>query len=143
MSSAQEIGQKFIDAFNAHAPDRIRELYGENVAFEGPGDVRLEGAEATTQYAIAWLGAFPDVRLSVQNELVDGDWVAQECTIEGTHEGTLSSPGGDIPATHKRLNGRFAQILKVEGGVLTDIRLYYDQVQLMTQLGLMPEPATA
>src|SRR6266542_4585037 len=94
MSSAQEIGQKFIDAFNAHAPDRIRELYGENVVFEGPSDVRLEGAEASIQYATAWLGAFPDVRLSVQNELVAGDWVTQECTIEGTHEGTLSSPGG-------------------------------------------------
>jgi hypothetical protein len=41
------------------------------------------------------------------------------------------------------VNGRCVQILKVEGDVITDTRLYFDQVQVMTQLGLMPEPATA
>ena len=62
---------------------------------------------------------------------------------EGTHEGTLVSPAGEIPATHKRLNGRCVQIFKVEGDVTTETHLYYDQVQVMTQLGLMPELATA
>jgi predicted ester cyclase len=92
---------------------------------------------------MAWLRAFPDARLTVTNELADGDWVAQEFTFEGTHEDTLSSPSGDIPATHKRLDGRGVQIFKVEGEVVTDTRLYFDQVEVMTQLGLMPEPASA
>jgi predicted ester cyclase len=143
MASAQEVGARFIDAFNAHDEARIRELNGENVVFEAPGDVRLEGREATTQYAMSWVRAFPDARLTVTNELVAGDWVAQECTFEGTHEGTLSSPTGDVPATHRRLIGRSVQIFKVEGDVVTDTRLYFDQVQVMTQLGLMPGVATA
>ncbi len=143
MASAQEIGARFVEAFNAHDENGIRELNGENVVFEAPGDVQLEGREATTQYALAWLGAFPDARLVVHNELAAGDWVVQECTFEGTHEGTLVSPAGEIPATHKRLNGRCVQILKVEGDVTTETHLYYDQVQVMTQLGLMPELATA
>jgi hypothetical protein len=83
------------------------------------------------------------VHLAVNNELVAGDWVVQEATFEGTHEGTLMSPGGEIPATHRRLNDRFVQIFKVESDAVTDIRLYFDQVQLMTQLGLRPEAATA
>jgi predicted ester cyclase len=143
MASAQEIGSKFIEAFNAHDESRIRELYGETVVFDGPGDVRLQGGDAVHRYSLGWMAAFPDVFLSVHNELVAGDWVVQEATFEGTHEGTLSSPGGDIPATHNRVSGRFVQICKVEGDVLTDIRLYFDQVQLMTQLGVMPEPAAA
>ena len=89
MASAQEIGARFVEAFNAHDENGIRELNGENVVFEAPGDVQLEGREATTQYALAWLGAFPDARLVVHNELAAGDWVVQECTFEGTHEGTL------------------------------------------------------
>ena len=88
---------------------------------------------------MTWLRAFPDARLTVKNELSDGNWVAQEFTFEGTHEGTLSSPAGDIPATHKRLDGRGVQLFKVDGDVVTDTRLYFDQVQVMTQLGLMPE----
>jgi predicted ester cyclase len=143
MADVREIGRRFIDAFNAHDEARIRELNGENGVFEGPGDVRLEGRDAVTEYAMAWLRAFPDARLSVNNEIAAGDWIVQEGIFEGTQDDTLSSPTGDIPATHKRLNGRCVQILKVEGDVITDTRLYFDQVQVMTQLGLMPEPATA
>jgi steroid delta-isomerase-like uncharacterized protein len=143
MADARQLGAKFVDAFNAHDEARIRELNGENVVFEAPGEIRLEGRDAATEYAMAWLRAFPDARLTVTNELADGDWVAQEFTFEGTHEDTLSSPSGDIPATHKRLDGRGVQIFKVEGEVVTDTRLYFDQVEVMTQLGLMPEPASA
>jgi steroid delta-isomerase-like uncharacterized protein len=143
VASPQEIGARFVEAFNAHDESRIRELNADNVKFEAPGEVRIEGREPATEYAMAWLRAFPDARITIHNELVSGDWVAQEFTFEGTHEDTLSGPGGDIPATHKRLNGRGVQIFKVEGETVTDTRLYFDQVQIMTQLGLMPEPATA
>jgi predicted ester cyclase len=143
MAVAREIGARFIEAFNAHDEARIRELNGENVVLEAPGDVRIEGREAATQYAMSWLGAFSDARLIVHHEFGEGDWAAQRCTFEGTHDGTLSSPAGDIPATHKRLNGRCFQVFRVEGETVVETYLYFDQVQVMTQLGLMPEPATA
>jgi len=143
MADARKVGAKFVEAFNAHDEERIRQLNAENAIMEAPGDMRVEGREPTTQYAMAWLRAFPDARLTVHNELVDGDWVVQQFTFEGTHEDTLSSPNGDIPATHNRLQGRAVQMLKVEGDSVTETHLYFDQVQVMTQLGLMPEPATA
>jgi predicted ester cyclase len=143
MADAKQVAARFVEAFNAHDESRIRELNAEEAVVEAPGDVHIEGREAATQYAMAWLRAFPDARLTVKNELVAGDWVTQEFTFEGTHEETLSSPTGDVPATHKRLTGRAVQLLRVKGDTIADTRLYFDQVQLMTQLGLMPEPATA
>ena len=143
MEDARETGRRFIDAFNAHDEERIRELNGENSVFEAPGDVRVEGRDAATEYAMAWLRAFPDARLEVRNELVAGEWVVQEFTFTGSHEGTLMSPAGAIPATHKTLNGRGVQIFRVEGETVAETRLYFVQVQVMTQLGLMPEPAVA
>ena len=143
MEDARETGRRFIDAFNAHDEERIRELNGENSVFEAPGDVRVEGRDAATEYAMAWLRAFPDARLEVRNELVAGEWVVQEFTFTGSHEGTLMSPAGAIPATHKTLNGRGVQIFRVEGETVAETRLYFDQVQVMTQLGLMPAPAVA
>jgi predicted ester cyclase len=143
MADARQVGADFVAAFNDHDESRIRELNAENTVFEAPGDVHVEGREAATQYAMAWLNAFQDARLTVKNELASGDWVAQEFTFEGTHEGTLSGPAGEIPATHRRLNGRGVQIFQVEGDTVVDTRLYFDQVQVLTQLGLMPEPAPA
>ena len=143
MADARQVGADFVAAFNAHDETRIRELNGENTILEAPGDVRIEGREPATQYAMAWLRAFPDATITVTNELASGDWVAQEFIFEGTHEDTLSGPGGDIPATHRHLKGRGVQIFRVEGDAVADTRLYFDQVQIMTQLGLMPEPAPA
>ena len=143
MADTKEVGAKWVDAFNAHDEAAIREQNADDVVFEAPGEVRLEGNDASTGYAMAWLNAFPDARLKVSSTFVDGDTVVQEFTFEGTHEGTLSGPAGDIPATNRRLTGRGVQILRVDNGKVADARLYYDQVQVMTQLGLMPEPATA
>jgi predicted ester cyclase len=143
VADARAVAAEFMDAFNAHDEGRIRELTAENNVLEAPGEVHLEGREPATQYALAWLNAFPDARVTIRNEIEAGDWVVQEFTFEGTHEGTLWSPAGDIPATNRRLNGRGVQLLRIEGGAIADTRLYFDQVQVMTQLGLMPEPATA
>jgi predicted ester cyclase len=92
---------------------------------------------------MSWLNAFEDGRLEVHNELVAGDWVVQEFVFAGTHTGTLSGPAGDIPPTNRQLRGRGTQILRVENGLVVDTRLYFDQVDVMTQLGLMPEAASA
>lgn len=143
MATSQEVAARFVEAFNAHDEDAIRAANGENVVFEAPGDVHLEGREATTQYAMEWLKAFPDARLIVHNEIVAGDWVVQECTFEGTHTAPMQSPMGEIPATNRSLSGRCVQVIRVDGDYAVEERLYYDQVQVMTQLGLMPEPAVA
>jgi predicted ester cyclase len=142
MASAQEVGAQFVHAFNAHDEPRMRELSAENAVFEGPG-VRVEGRDATVGYAMGWINAFQDAKLDVHNELVAGEWVVQEFTFVGMHTGTLQSPAGDIPPTNRLLRGRGTQILRIEDGVVTDTRLYFDQVDVMTQLGLMPEPAQA
>jgi steroid delta-isomerase-like uncharacterized protein len=143
MTGTRKVADEFIDAFNAHDRARINSLNAENAVVEAPGDVRLEGRDGATEYAMAWLNAFPDARLTVTNELESAEWVVQEFTFEGTHEGTLMSPGGEIPATHKHLRGRGVQILKIEDGAVSETRLYFDQVQVLTQLGLMPEAVAA
>jgi hypothetical protein len=47
----------------------------------------------------------------------------------------------DIPATNRSLSGRGLQMFRVSGGKIVEEHLYFDQVQVLTQLGLMPEPA--
>jgi predicted ester cyclase len=143
MADAQAVAAAFVDAFNAHDEERIRALISDDAVFEGPGDVRLEGREATTQYAMSWLNAFGDARITVHHEIVAGDWVVQEYVFEGTHTAPLQTPAGEVPATNRHLRGRGVQIVRVAAEVVGDVRLYFDQMDVMTQLGLMPEPASA
>ena len=143
MGEARHVAGEFVEAFNAHDEARLRSLDRDDVVFEGPGGVKLTGTDATTEYAMAWLRAFPDARMTVHQTIVGDGWAVQEFTFEGTHEDALRGPGGEIPATHRSLSGRGVQIMKVEGGKIADVHLYFDQVDVLTQLGVMPAMAGA
>jgi predicted ester cyclase len=143
MADAQAVGAQFIQAFNAHDEDRIRELNAKNAMLEAPGDVSLQGRDATTEYAMSWLNAFPDAQITVHHELIAGDWVVQEFTFTGTHTAPMQSPMGEIPPTNRSLKGRGVQVYRVEGEAVADTRLYFDQMEVITQLGLMPEVSAA
>ena len=90
-----------------------------------------------------WVRAFPDARQTIVNEIAAGDWVVQEFTFEGTHTGTLEAPEGEISPTNRPVKGRGVQLQRIADGAIAEERVYFDQVELLTQLGLMPEPATA
>jgi len=143
VGSAREIGDRSVEAFNSHDQAAIRAMFADSVVFEAPGDVRLEGPDATAGYAMGWLNAFPDSKITVHNNIEAGDLVIHEFTFEGTHEQPLQGPAGEIPPTGRRLAGRGIEVLRVEGDKIIEDRLYFDQVQVMTQLGLMPGPASA
>jgi steroid delta-isomerase-like uncharacterized protein len=143
MATTEQVADALTEAFNAHDESAMRGCYAQNAVFEAPGDVRLEGPDAIVAYAEGWLNAFPDSRLTVHNRVVSGEWAVDEFTFEGTHEETLSGPGGDIPPTGRRLVGRGVEAIRVVDGKIVEDHLYFDQVQVLTQLGLMPEPAAA
>ena len=138
MGEARHVAEEFVEAFNAHDAAWIRSITADSAAVEAPGDVKLTGADAVTGYAMGWLQAFPDARMTVHNLVVSEGWAVQEFTFEGTQDETLVGPGGEIPATHRHLDGRGVQIMKVEGGKIAHVHLYFDQVEVLTQLGVMP-----
>jgi len=143
MADTKSVADAAISTFNDHDETGIRALYAENAVFEAPGDVRVQGADACAEYVLVWQRAFPDAKLVLQRETIAGDTAVHEFTFEGTHTDTLASPVGDIPATNRSLVGRGCEVIEVADGKIRSFRLYFDQVQIMTQLGLMPEPATA
>src|SRR6476469_1358448 len=143
MSDTRTAFDAWIKAFNAHDEAAIRAATADNCTFEGPGDVRLEGGDATTAYAMAWLNAFSDAQIHVDSVLIDGDWAAMTGVFKGTHDGTLSGPEGDVPATGRRLEGRCSQFVRFDDGKSVEEYLFYDQMDVATQLGLMAETAGA
>ena len=141
MADAREIGARWVAAFNAHDEEGMRALTAEHGVIEAPGDVHIEGRDAVTGYAMSWLNAFSDATLTVHTEIAEGAWVAQRFTFAGTHDGVLASPAGQMAPTQRRLEGRGVQMVRVENDAVVETQLYFDQVQVMTQLGLMPEAA--
>jgi predicted ester cyclase len=143
MGDPLQVNAENIAAANAHDAPRLRATYADDAVLEAPGPVRLEGGDAVTEYVMVWLRAFPDGRQTVTQELAVGDYVVQEITFSGTHSGTLTSPEGDIPPTNRKLTGRLMGIQRIESGKIVEEHVYFDQMDVLGQLGLLPEPATA
>jgi steroid delta-isomerase-like uncharacterized protein len=141
MTEAKDTTARFVAAFNAHDEKALNELHSDDIKFNAPGGFKATNAKEATAFAMTWLNAFPDGKMTVRTELTSGPWVIQEVVMEGTHTAPLQSPNGTIPATYKKVKGYGVQLLKVDNGKITEARIYFDQLDQMSQLGLLPVPA--
>ena len=145
MSDAKRLLEQAIELWNAADREGWAALYTENVEWEAPGGARISGlADLKVKYFDALLEAAPDRASRVDALFAEGDLVAEEGRYTGTHTGTWRSPDGvEIPATGKGLDFRFSAVFRVENDRIASIRLYYDQLEVLTQLGLVSAPAQA
>jgi steroid delta-isomerase-like uncharacterized protein len=142
MSDAKRVLEQAIELWNVGDRENWAALYDEDVEWEAPGGARISGLEdLKVKYFDALLEAAPDRSSSVESLFAEGDLVAETGRYTGTHTGTWRNPDGmEIPATGKSLDFPFSAVFRVENGKIISIRLYYDQVEVLSQLGLMPPP---
>lgn len=142
MTEVKSTSDRFVAAFNAHDESALLALHAADIKFNAPGGFKATNAKDATAYAMTWLKAFPDGKMKIRSEITSGPWVVQEITMEGTHTAPLVTPTGTIPATHKKVVGYGVQLLRVENAKIAEARIYFDQLEQMSQLGLMPTPVT-
>jgi steroid delta-isomerase-like uncharacterized protein len=144
MGEAREVLEAAIEHWNAGDRDAWAKLYADDVVYEAPGGQRISGlAELETKYFDALLTAAPD-RLSRDIVLfADREYVVEQARYVGTHTGVLRNPDGvEVPPTGKTFDFPFVGIFRVQGDKISSIRIYYDQIELLMQLGLMPGAAS-
>jgi hypothetical protein len=138
MTQTKDTAVRLVEAFNAHNESALRTLLAPDTSLQAPGGVHLRGREAATDYMMAWLNGFRDARMIVRHQIVSGPWVILEFTLEGTHTAALKVPNGTIAPTGKKLIAKGVHIGRYDNGLAVDIRFYYDQVDVLTQLDQMP-----
>ncbi|HJQ46859.1 MAG TPA: ester cyclase [Amycolatopsis sp.] len=106
-------------------------------AFEarGPGGFRLAGRDAVEAEWAMWHDAFPDNHLAIERICGDDNCGMLEGRFQGTHSGTLRGPAGDLPATGRIVDVPFCEVHRVHAGKVVDSHFYFDQVDMLTQLG--------
>jgi steroid delta-isomerase-like uncharacterized protein len=144
MSEAKKVLEQAIERWNAVDRDGWAALYTDDVVYEGPGGSRISGlADLKEKYFDALVTAAPDRGSSDVVLVAEGETVVEQARYTGTHTGTWRSPdGAEIPTTGKKLDFSFVGVFRVQDGKIRSIRIYYGQVEVLTQLGLMAAPAS-
>jgi predicted ester cyclase len=135
MTDPGAVVRRHIDAFNAR--DRDAEPWSATAELVAPVAV-ISGREQALEFLSVFQEAFPDWRLELKQLLVDDDTAAAEGAFVGTHEGVLRTPGGEVAATGRRVDFRWASLYRAEGDELVSEHLFFDQLELLGQLGRAP-----
>ena len=135
--TAQDIVGGFYDDFNSGDIGAALSAFSEELETTDPGMGTVHGIEPFREYLDTFKRAMPDAKAIVGRTYEVGDVVIVEGRFIGTHIGPLATPDGDVEPTGASVDLRFADVSRVRDGKITSYHTYYDQLGLMTQLGLM------
>lgn len=145
MGKIEDTLKKLTTAMNGHDAKAVSALYADDaVAYDPFYPQPLRGRKAIEEDAASFMKGFSDVRMDALSVLQKDDRTgAAEIRFTGTHDGPLTTPAGEIPATNKKIDVRGGGFVKLnESGLIVEERRYYDSGQMMQQLGLTGAPPT-
>lgn len=118
--------------------DAYGRLFSEDLAMRTPGLPGItRGRQARVDLVQGIMAPFPDGRVDVARIISEGDWACFELEFSGTHTEPMPTPdGGEIPPTSKVVKLPYCIVMRFEDGLVTEINEYYDQLEMMAQLGI-------
>jgi steroid delta-isomerase-like uncharacterized protein len=104
---------------------------------QSPEDVR--GPEGAKEFAMMYRNAFPDVQLSIEDQVAEGDKVVTRWIGRGTHQGELMG----VAPTGNQVRVAGMTISRIEEGKIVEEWEIYDTLGMMQQLGAIPSAEEA
>ncbi len=115
------------------------EIYAANYVAHDPANPPDlgSGPEAVKKLVTMYRTAFPDVQLTIEEIIAEGDQVVTRWTARGTHKGDLMG----IAATGKQTTVTGMGITRIAGGKIQEAWGNWDTLGMMQQLGVAPQVA--
>jgi steroid delta-isomerase-like uncharacterized protein len=128
-------GRRKWELVNRRDPDAIEELFRVDTVSHQP-DRDLQGLEEAKEYLSMFLTAFPDLTMTVDDAIAEGDLAVTRWTLRGTHDGETEELG---PPTGKQVEFEGLSMHRVEDGRIVEEWERYDNLSMLQQLGLFPQ----
>ena len=100
-------------------------------------DYSLPSGVTPLQSLAAFRVGFPDTHVSVERVVAEGDMVVVRWVLNATNTGNFFG----IPATNRPVTLGGISMYRISDGKMAEGWVEYDQLSLMQQLGLAPQPA--
>lgn len=119
--------------------DTIEEVFAEDAIEHGPFGEEIQGITAMRESFQQYWEAFPDLSVTVEDAVTQGDTVAMRVTLRGTHEGEFMG----IEPTNKSFEVQNMVFTRVSDGKITERWLQPDALGMFQQLGIVSLPQSA
>jgi steroid delta-isomerase-like uncharacterized protein len=123
------------EAFNQRNWEDFYEQIADDYVFH-IASMTGQGKDAYKQFLSMYLTAFPDVHLTIEDLIAEGDTVVVRHTFTGTHQGNFMG----IAPTGKYVTVTAILIFRVANGKGIEIWINGDDLGVLQQLGVVPMP---
>jgi steroid delta-isomerase-like uncharacterized protein len=137
-ASNKATARRFQDATNTHDAELIAKTIDETVEPDArirtPVPLQVTGAQALKEVFATLHRAFPDLRVTIEDLIAEGDRVVARNTVTGTHRGEYMG----LPPTGKSVTYNEIFIFRVVNGRIAETWGVVDVASLMKQLDMIP-----
>jgi len=132
------VEEAWINCVNKRKSHEFLKLHSEEVIMYDPTlPEPLRGRKALDSWFMGLFKMFPDYQVEKERIFAQEDWVCLESIESGTLKGAIIGPSGQtVPPTDKAFRIRSCTVCNVQHGKIREVRVYYDVMTLLTQLGL-------
>lgn len=137
--SRDELVHQYVESINQEDPSAFVELFSEDAVIHDPFFPEpTRGQPAIRQLIENVLRAFPDMNWKQVGDVIEaGDRVAFVVGVEGSNNGPLATPGGELRATGRQVSYEAAVFWTLgPDGRITEERSYFDAGAVAAQLGM-------
>jgi predicted ester cyclase len=132
------LSRRWIEVFNERDDAGEADVRGPDYIAHAPASLEPAplDSEAWTRFLAGFVEAFPDLRLSVEDAVGEGDLVAQRVHFTGTHTGEFQG----LPPTHRTVSFSGLELNRFVDGRVSEHWFQMDALGLLQQLGLVVVP---
>jgi len=122
------------ELWNQGKMELVDELWAPDFVNHDPTNPEVRDREGFKQWVIVARTAFPDLNVTIDDMIAEGDKVATRWTVRGTQKGEF----GKIPATGKQVTFTGITISRIVDGKTVETWWSGDDLGMLQQLGVIP-----
>ena len=131
---ARRVIEELFNRGNLEAADEL--IAPDYILHDPASPEEVRGPEGFKRFVGVFRTAFPNLHVTIEEQIAEGDKMVTRYTVRGNHLGELMG----LPATGKQVTIRGCGVSRVSDGKLVETWDHYDALGLMGQIGVVPLP---
>ena len=133
MAEAEFMHRWFEEIWNNQNEAVIDEMFAEDGVGHGLGPDPIVGPEQFKIFHRAFVSAYPDLKVHVEDTVVEGDKIATRCRVTGSHQGH----GIGVAPTNQPVEFTGMVIVQVQDGKIVEAWNEFNFMEMYKQVGAL------
>lgn len=135
LESNKKIAREFWESFAKGDTQQVEKLLGNDYKLHFPGKTNALSIEESKQVIKEYNTGFPDMKISIEDQIAEGDLVVTRTTFGGTHKGDFQG----FIASNKKIIVTGISTQRIVAGKIVEEWSEFDALGMMKQIGAIPE----